>query len=25
MRARDEDRVLDPLVPNEFDVKEWEW
>jgi antitoxin MazE len=25
MRARDEDRLLDPLVPTAFDAEEWEW
>ena len=25
MRARDQDLLLDPLVPSEFDAKEWEW
>jgi antitoxin MazE len=25
MRQRDEDLLLDPLVPTLFDEKEWEW
>ena len=25
MRERDEDRLLDPSTPTEFDEKEWKW
>ena len=25
MRQRDEDLLLDPLIPTLFDEKEWEW
>jgi antitoxin MazE len=25
MRARDEDRLLDPPIPTHFDEKEWKW
>ena len=25
MRERNEDRLLDPATPTQFDVKEWKW